>query len=57
VSAILAVRNGEVDLKTAAKLHNIPRSALQRYLDDDSLNPKEAVIAALGRRTVLSREI
>jgi hypothetical protein len=52
----VAVRNKEVGLKTAAKLHNVPRSTLQRYVNNTSLNSKEAVATALGRKTISSRD-
>jgi hypothetical protein len=50
-SAIPAVRKEEMIFKTAAKLHILPRSTLQRYV-----NPKEAVITSLGRKIVLPRQ-
>jgi hypothetical protein len=43
MSAISAARKREMGLKTAAKLHNIPRSTLQRHVNDTSLNLKEAL--------------
>jgi hypothetical protein len=57
VSEILVVRNGEVGLKTAAKLHNVPKSTLQRYVNDTFLNRKEAVATALGHKTLFSRDV
>jgi hypothetical protein len=54
-SAISDLGKGEVGLKTAAKLHNVPRSTLQRYVIT-SLNPKDAVTTALGHKTISSRD-
>lgn len=56
VSAVSAVGQG-MSYKTADKFHNIPRSTLQEYVNDISLNLKEAVTAVLGRKPVLCREI
>jgi alpha-N-acetylglucosamine transferase len=42
MSAISAVRKREMGLKTAAKLHSVPRSTLQKYVNNSFLNPKEA---------------
>jgi hypothetical protein len=39
VSDILTLRKREVGLKTAAKLHNVPWSTLQGYVNSASLNP------------------
>jgi hypothetical protein len=44
-------------LKTTAKLHNAPRLTLQRYVNDSSQNPKEALATILGRKTILPKEI
>jgi hypothetical protein len=33
VSAALAVRHGEADLKTAAKLHDVPRSGVSKLFE------------------------
>jgi hypothetical protein len=48
MSAISVFRKGEVSLKTAAELHIVPRC-----VNDTSLDPKEAVATALGRKTYL----
>jgi hypothetical protein len=50
VSAILAVTNGEIGFTTVDKLRNVPKSTFQRYANDTSLNPKDAVSTALEHR-------
>jgi hypothetical protein len=54
--ATSAVRKEEVVFKRAAKFHYVPRSTLQRCVNDTSLDPNEVMATALGGKTVVPRE-
>lgn len=57
VSAVNAVRNGQMGYKSASARFGVPRCTLQRYVNMKESAPEQLVGASLGRKPALGSEL
>lgn len=56
ISAILAVRQGQMGYKMSAKTHGVPQTTLERYVKMER-NPEDIVNSPLGRKIIFTKEL